>query len=66
MNPTQLELAQTYIVCSSYDDLFILSNRQKKCSLYSLYSSYSATWHLTGHTDDVAGTLGDDMVGSYS
>jgi hypothetical protein len=30
MNPTQLEQAQTDIVCSSYDDLFIFPNRQKK------------------------------------
>jgi hypothetical protein len=44
MNPTQLERAQTDIVCERYRDLFVLSNRQKfvDCTVRTVL-----TWQLT-------------------
>jgi hypothetical protein len=44
-NPTQLERAQTDIVCERYHGLFISSNRQKKnvdCTVRTVL-----TWQLT-------------------
>jgi hypothetical protein len=41
-NPTQLEWAQTNIVCSSYGDLFIFPNMQKMMTVQSVQCHVAA------------------------
>jgi hypothetical protein len=55
MNPTQLERAQTNIVCSRYHYMFVSSKRQKKDVDFIVH---------TVHTAEVAGYVGTD-VGKY-
>jgi hypothetical protein len=58
MNPTQLERAQTNIVCERYHDLFVLPNMQNfvDCTVRTVL-----TWQLTIQSirsySDVVGTL---------
>jgi hypothetical protein len=62
MNPTQLEWAQTDVVCERYHDLFISSNRQKNddCTVRTVL-----TWKLIVHVvQDVERCVGTD-VGRY-
>jgi hypothetical protein len=58
-NPTQLERAQTDIVCSRYHDLFVLPNRQTfdDCIVYTVRTMPrgSLLYSLYDHTIDVVG-----------
>jgi hypothetical protein len=48
-NPTQLERAQTDVVCSRYGDLFILPNKQKK-TMTEQFVQCHVVADCTGHT----------------